>query len=145
MQLESCTYQGNCRQVCYLHALASLQSTKFFHDWESNRDWSSAQLVRACRNCLVKVGQQQSSYSISSQCLWPHSCFQGMVILSSLWTWSWWCSGLALLSLCCLPQAFMPLLAKGAKDGNTPRYGSLASTELPVLMPVRCTLALTSL
>ena len=24
--------------------------------------------------------------------------------------------------LVCLPQAFMPLLAKGAKDGNTPRY-----------------------
>lgn len=45
--------------------------------------------------------------------------------------------------LLCLPQAFMPLLAKGAKDGNTPRYGRLASTELLVLMPLRCTLALT--
>ncbi len=43
----------------------------------------------------------------------------------------------------CLPQAFMPLLAKGAKDGNTPRYGRLASTELPALMSARCTLALT--
>lgn len=39
----------------------------------------------------------------------------------------------------------MPLLAKGAKDGNTARYGRLASTELPVLMPVRRTLAQTSL
>ncbi len=37
----------------------------------------------------------------------------------------------------------MPLLGKGAKDGNTPRYVRLASTELLVLMPVRCTLALT--
>ena len=45
--------------------------------------------------------------------------------------------------LVCLPQAFMPLLAKGAKDGNTPRYGRLASTELPALTPVKCTLALT--
>jgi NAD(P)-dependent dehydrogenase (short-subunit alcohol dehydrogenase family) len=45
--------------------------------------------------------------------------------------------------LLCLPQAFMPLLAKGAKDGNTPRYCRLASTELLVLMPLRCTLALT--
>ena len=31
----------------------------------------------------------------------------------------------------------MPLLAKGAKDGNNLRYSRLASTELPVLMPVK--------